>query len=65
MFSEIILLSPRVEQKTRIACTDSSLVVTNHEVLFLEPTNHTAGITLVHIGRDCDLSLGQERVGMN
>src|SRR3990172_6949752 len=65
MLLEIILLPPRVAQKARIARADGSLVVANHEVLFLGPTDHAARITLVHDGRDRDLTLGQEPIRMN
>src|SRR3972149_9684081 len=65
MLLEIILLPPRVEQKARIARADGSLVVANHEVPSLEPTGHAARLPLVHVGRERDLTLGQEPIRMN
>ena len=57
---EIVLLSPRIEQKARIARSDGASVVANHEVLVLQPTDHSAGVSLVHVGRERDLTLSQE-----
>jgi|GEM_PF-5404720 len=65
MFLEVVFLPPRIEQQAGITRSDGSGLVANHEVLFFEPTDDPAGVPLVDFGRERNLTLGQERVGVN
>jgi hypothetical protein len=51
MLLEVVLLPPRIEQQARIARSNGSGVVANHEVLVLESADHSAGVAFVYVSR--------------